>query len=91
MYSKTTNIINPTGIHARPAADFVGAAGKFKSNITIQKVGSTRGPANAKSIIFVLSQGLTKGSVVEIAADGEDEVAAVDTLIALVDSGFGEV
>ena len=91
MYTKTVEIINPTGLHARPASDFVKEAGKFKSRITIQKVGAARGPANAKSIIFVLAQGLAKGTRVEIRAEGEDEVEAVDNLIRLIEGGFGEV
>jgi len=90
MYTKTVEIINPTGLHARPASDFVKEAGKFKSRITIQKVGAARGPANAKSIILLLTLAITKGSEVEITANGEDEVIAVDNLIKLIESGFDE-
>ena len=46
--------------------------------------------ANAKSIIFLLSLGLCQGEEVEITAKGDDEQEAVDALIALIDSGFGE-
>ena len=85
MYAKSTVVKNQTGLHARPASDFVKAAGKFNSNIKISKAGVANS-ANAKSIVYVLSLGLVKGSEVEISAEGEDERDAVETLIALVDS-----
>lgn len=89
MYSKLTTIVNETGLHARPASDFVRAASQFKSDITIQREGNGTA-VNAKSIIFLLSQGLAKGTPVILSAEGEDEQEAVDTLAALIDSGFGE-
>lgn len=89
MVKKQTTVINKTGLHARPAADFVAAAAKFKSNITIKRIDTDR-EANAKSIVFLLSLGLTQGTRVEIAASGEEEAEAVDTLVSLIESGFGE-
>lgn len=87
MISKQIIVENKTGIHARPAAVFVKTAASFKANITISKDGRT---GNAKSMINILSLGLTKGSSITISAEGEDEKAAVDTLIKLVESKFGE-
>ena len=78
MVSKQTSIINATGLHARPASVFVTEAKKYQCNVTIKNVDKDSAPVNAKS---------TK---VEIACDGEDEQAALDALIALIDSGFGE-
>lgn len=90
MYSKKTIIKNPSGLHARPASDFVAAAGKFKSTkIKLSRPGSGD-PVNAKSIVMVLSLGLTQGEELELSAVGEDEVEAVEALTALIDSGFGE-
>lgn len=89
MYSKATTIINATGLHARPASDFVREAAKYKSEITIQREGSETA-ANAKSIILLLSQALSQGTKVIITAVGEDEQAAVDGLVALIESAFGE-
>ena len=89
MYSRKTVVKNRTGLHARPASDFIAAAGKFKSKITIKRVGE-EDEANAKSIVMLLSLGLSQGTEIEIAARGEDEVDAVDALVALVESGFGE-
>lgn len=88
MYSKKTKIINKTGLHARPASIFVSAAGKFKSKVTIKKIGGAE--ANAKSIVLLLTLALSQGTEVEISADGEDERAAVDALVTLINSGFGE-
>ncbi|MEL7609100.1 MAG: HPr family phosphocarrier protein [Bacillota bacterium] len=89
MYSKTTTVINTSGLHARPASDFVRTAAKYKSDITIRREGVDTA-ANAKSILFLLSLGLSKGTNVIISADGADEKDAVDALAALIDTGFGE-
>lgn len=89
MYSRSTTVANRTGLHARPASDFIAAASKFKSKITIKRVGEDD-EANAKSIVMLLSLGLGQGTEVTLTAKGEDEVEAVDTLIDLIDSKFGE-
>jgi phosphocarrier protein len=87
MISKNVTITNKTGIHARPASLFVGAASKFKSNITIEN-GAKKG--NGKSMINILGLCLTAGTNITITAEGEDERSAVDSLVALVESKFGE-
>ena len=89
MYSKRTVIKNKTGLHARPASEIIAMASKFQSRITIKKLSEDE-DANAKSIVMLLSLGLAQGEEVEIVAKGEDEVEAVDKLIALIDSKFGE-
>nr|WP_319489844.1 HPr family phosphocarrier protein [uncultured Caproiciproducens sp.] len=89
MYSKKTIINNRTGLHARPASDFVKCAAQFKSKITIKNADDDE-TVSAKSIILILSLSLSQGMKVEITADGEDEVKAVDTLVSLIDSKFGE-
>lgn len=91
MYKCKTKIINPTGLHARPASDFVSAAKNFSSKIKINDLTNNELPANAKSIIMLLSLGLVQGTEVEILAEGEDEKEAVHTLVKLIESGFGEV
>lgn len=90
MVKKSTVIVNKTGLHARPAAEFVQAASKFRADITIRRTGGEEDEANAKSIIFLLSLGLCQGDAVELKAEGEDEQEAVDALTALIDTGFGE-
>lgn len=87
MIEKRILIANKTGLHARPAAQFVQAASKFKSRIKISKAGRE---ADAKSIISVLSLGAGKGTEITLKAEGEDEQAAIDALAVLIQSNFGE-
>lgn len=87
MISREVKVTNSTGLHARPASLFVGAASKFKSSITITK--DTK-QGNAKSILSVLSLAITNGSSVTISAEGEDAAEAVETLVNLIKSKFGE-
>jgi phosphotransferase system HPr (HPr) family protein len=87
METQKVTIKNKTGIHARPASIFVKAAAGFKSEITINK-GTSK--ASAKSLINILALGLAKGSELEITASGEDEKEAVNTLVDLINSKFGE-
>lgn len=88
MVSKTTVVKNPSGIHARPASLFVQEASKYTSSVTVGKVGGKS--KDAKSILMVMSLGLTCGCEIEVAADGPDEAAAVDALVTLIESGCGE-
>jgi phosphotransferase system HPr (HPr) family protein len=90
MYQRTVNVINASGLHARPGSDFVHEAAKFSSKITIRRLDEEDDPVNAKSIAFVLSLGVGKGIDIELAADGEDEKEAVDSLCAFIESGLGE-
>lgn len=90
MVSKETTIVNATGLHARPASVFVTEAKKYQSSVTIQDVDKGSAPVNAKSIMMILAAGMASGTKVKIACDGPDEQQALDALVALVDSGFGE-
>ena len=90
MYKRQTTVVNKMGLHARPASEFVATAGKFKSAIRIRNLSNNSDEANAKSIVILLSLSLTKGALVQVSAEGEDETRAVDTLISLIDSGFGD-
>ena len=90
MYAQQTKLINKSGLHARPASDFVKLAKSFQSSITVRDVGGGRPAVNAKSIVRILSEGLCLDTQIEISADGADEREAVEQLAALIDSGFGE-
>jgi phosphocarrier protein len=90
MYKKTMTVINASGLHARPGSDFVHAAAKFTSKITIRRLDEEEDPVNAKSIAFVLSLGIGREIAVELAAEGPDEREAVDSLAAFIESGLGE-
>ncbi len=90
MYSQSVTIINKSGLHARPAADFVALAKRYKSAIKICRQDSTAEKGNAKSIISLLSLGLTKGTQIVLEAEGEDEKQAIEELCKLIDAGCGE-
>jgi phosphocarrier protein HPr len=87
LIRKEVRITNRLGLHARAAARFVHTATRFRSHITVSREGKTM---DGKSILGILLLAASQGTVLELAADGEDEVAAVEALARLVDSGFGE-
>jgi phosphocarrier protein len=87
MTEKTITIQNRAGIHARPAALLVQVTKDFQSNIYFEK-GTDR--INAKSIMGIITLGAAYGTEIRIIAEGEDEEAAVDTLVRLFESKFEE-
>ena len=78
---------NQVGLHARPATFFIQRANEFRSSIWVEK---EERRANAKSLLGVLSLGVTGGTDIRIIADGQDENEAVEALANLVISGFAE-
>jgi phosphocarrier protein HPr len=87
MIIKETVVTSKSGLHARPASDFVKLSSKFKSAITLNFKNKE---INAKSIIAILSAGITCGSDISIKAEGADEEEAVEKLVELIKSDFGE-
>ncbi|MBE7053268.1 MAG: HPr family phosphocarrier protein [Ruminococcaceae bacterium] len=85
MYSKEIVVQNQVGLHARPATFFIQKANEFKSTVWISK---EERKVNAKSLLGVLSLGITRGTQVTITADGADETEAVDNLVDLISSNF---
>jgi phosphotransferase system HPr (HPr) family protein len=81
---------NPSGLHARPATLLVQAAGRFDSRITVANLDRDSQPVDAKSILLLLTAGVSRGHRIRIAAEGGDAQAALEELIRLVDSGLGE-
>ncbi len=77
MVSKEIIVRNQVGLHARPATFFIQKANEFKSSIWVVK---DERKVNAKSLLGVLSLGITRGTVVTVVADGTDENEAVETL-----------
>ncbi|MGE4485985.1 MAG: HPr family phosphocarrier protein [Oscillospiraceae bacterium] len=86
-----TTVKNKTGLHARPAATFATMAAKFKSKISIKNLDTDSKEVNAKSVVSVLTLGMSKGTKARITADGEDADEAVSMLTSLIDGGFGEI
>ena len=78
---------NPSGLHLRPAGLLCKEAMKFKSRITFGARGSL---ANAKSVLSVLGAGVKCGDEIELICEGEDEVAAMETIKALIEGGLSE-
>lgn len=81
--SATVELVNESGLHARPAAEFVKTAAKHEASVRVNGV-------DAKSLLAIMALALPKGATVTIEATGADAQDAVDALTALVRSGFGE-
>lgn len=90
MPSLTLTIQHPAGLHARPAAQFVKMAASFPCAISVRNLTSNKPPANAKSVLSVLTQGVNQGHTVELIAEGERAEEALAALQELVESNFGE-
>ena len=87
MMERAVRITNRNGLHARPAAEIVKTASKFKSDITMVREDLE---VNGKSIMGVMMLAAECGSSITIRADGPDAAEAVEALAQLVASGFGE-
>ncbi|MBQ4110674.1 MAG: HPr family phosphocarrier protein [Clostridia bacterium] len=87
MFSKEVVVQNPVGLHARPATFFIQKANEFKSTMWVEK---DERRVSAKSLLGVLSLGITRGTTITIIADGADEEASVDALVELINSNFDE-
>ena len=85
---REVQIVNRAGMHARPAAEFVKIAGRFKADIRVEKDGLQ---VNGKSIMGVLMLAAEHGSRLRLSAQGSDAEAAVEALSDLVGRGFEEV
>jgi phosphocarrier protein len=87
MPEREVRILNKLGIHARPAAEIVKTAGKFKSNIIIVRDDLE---VNAKSIMGVMMLAAEFGATIILRATGDDADAALDALAAVIANKFGE-
>lgn len=87
MVSKQTKIVNPMGMHMRPAGMFANAMMKFDSDVNLVANGKT---VNAKSIMNLISACIKCGTEVEVQCSGPDEEAALVEAVRLIDSGLGE-
>ncbi|HEY3134254.1 MAG TPA: HPr family phosphocarrier protein [Gemmatimonadaceae bacterium] len=87
MPEREVKIVNKLGIHARPAAEIVKTAGKFRSSITIVRDDLE---VNAKSIMGVMMLAAEFGATIVLRAIGEDADAALDALASVISNKFGE-
>lgn len=90
MKSLAIEVRNPSGLHARPAALFVRTAAAYSSTIRVRNTTRTGDSIDAKSILGVLGLGVSKGHVLELIAEGDDEGEAIAGLSDLIESGIGE-
>ena len=87
MVRAETAIINKLGLHARASAKLTQLAGRFSSEVWMEK-GARR--INAKSIMGVMMLAAGKGSTVVVETDGSDELAANEAILDLIAARFGE-
>ncbi|MDC7696087.1 HPr family phosphocarrier protein [Asticcacaulis sp. DXS10W] len=80
-------IVNDKGLHARASAKFVKTAAQFDAQIYVLKDESR---VDAQSIMGLLMLAASKGTFIDIEAEGEQAQAAIDALVALVSDRFGE-
>ena len=87
MVSDKIKIMNPSGLHLRPAGIFCKEAMRFRSQITFGAKGST---ANAKSVFSVLGACVKCGDIIELCCDGEDEEMALEAMRNVIETGLSE-
>jgi phosphotransferase system HPr (HPr) family protein len=83
-------VSNPSGLHARPAALFAREAARFPCEISVANLDGTANAVDAKSILMLMTIGVSSGHRIRVTADGVEEAQAIAALQALVASGLGE-
>lgn len=83
MVVKEVLVKSATGLHARPATLLVKKASGFKSDVQVEFNGKK---ANAKSLIGILSLGVTKGVTIKVIANGDDEALAAEEIVKLIET-----
>lgn len=87
MPERTVTIVNKNGLHARPAAEIVKLAAKYRSDITVVRDDLE---VNGKSIMGVMMLAAECGSTLQVRAEGPDADAALDAIEQLIANKFGE-
>jgi phosphocarrier protein HPr len=90
VVSKDVTVSNERGLHARPAMQFVDVANTFQSDVTVAKEGPEPIEVDGKSVMQMITLEATKGTVLNVKAQGDDAEAAVRSLVELFESKFGE-
>jgi phosphotransferase system HPr (HPr) family protein len=90
MRSVEITMQNPSGLHARPATLFTEAAAGFASKVSVENLTRAKGPVDGKSVLLLLTAGVSKDHRIRLVVDGPDEDAAIEALVDLVRSGLGE-
>ena len=87
MVSKTLTVVNPSGLHLRPAGVLSQTAMKFRCDVIIE-CGEKR--IVAKSVLNVMAAGIKCGTEITLICDGEDENEALATITKAIEDGLGE-
>ncbi len=87
MVSQKVTIVNPTGLHLRPAGIFCNVANRYDCRVTFQYEDTT---ANAKSVLSVLGACIKNGDEILLVCEGEGEEEALKAMVEAVESGLGE-
>lgn len=87
MVKQEVEIINKLGLHARASTKLTQVASQYGAEIWIER---NNRRVNAKSIMGVMMLAASRGSKLVLEANGADEQAAVEALIALINDKFGE-
>lgn len=87
MVQKSLTVVNPSGLHLRPAGVLAQTAMKYKCSIVIE-CGEKR--AVAKSVLNIMASGIQCGSDITVCCDGEDEKEALEAVTSAIASGLGE-
>ena len=88
MLTKTLTVVNPSGLHLRPAGVLSQTAMKFKSDIIIE-CGEKR--IIAKSVLNVMAAGIKCATEINLIYDGEDEAPAMEAMSKAIECGLGEM
>ena len=87
MTSRTVEIVNERGLHARASAKFVKLASGFDAEVTVSRDGAS---VDARSIMGLMMLAAGIGSQIEIAAEGPQAEPALAALCELVEAKFHE-
>lgn len=87
MQNREIEIINKLGLHARASAALTKLASRFQCEVWLTR---NNRRINAKSIMGVMTLAASKGTTIEIEANGVDEDEAMSALVALIEDRFGE-
>ncbi len=89
-HALTLTVHNRLGLHARPAARFVGTVGGFKADVSVTNDTTGRGPVSALSINGVTTLGVRSGHTITLTATGPEAEAALAAVQHLADGNFGD-
>jgi phosphocarrier protein len=87
-FVRELTLVNAHGLHLRPSSKFVAIANEYESEIFVSVNGSDEG--NGKSILDLSARAAEKGAIMKIRTVGPDAAEAIEALVRLVESGFGE-